>query len=229
MGFKDVMDNLLNRGPARSHDLPDADLETVERRQQDILDKIEHQRKTRVGFGKFIKNPVKFLTENPVNVLYISVPLALVLLAGGFVTLLANYGISVLFSTTMVDDVAVFALLLAIIPLALLDFRESRRVNSIEESLPNFFRDVAGMNDSGMTLPHAIRIVSEGEYGYAHAPYPGTRERDVVERAVCGGHTPVRQPGEHPARCTERRPHRSRECCRRGRLRGSAGCRKRCI
>ncbi|RXE57234.1 secretion system protein [Methanoculleus taiwanensis] len=165
MGFKDVVDNFLNRDTVRSRDLAAGELDAFERQQQDILDKIEHNRKTRVGFGKFVKNPVKYLSENPVNILYISVPVALIVLVGGFFSLIATYGVSVLFSTTMVDDVAVFALLAAIIPLALLDFKESRRVNSIEESLPNFFRDVAGMNDSGMTLPHAVRIVSEGEYG----------------------------------------------------------------
>lgn len=170
MGFKDVMDNFLNRGPGRRGDLPAPELDTIEHHQQDIFDKIQHQRKYRVGFGRFVKEPVKYLIENPVSVLFISVPVAFLVLIGGFISMIAAYGLSVLFSTTMIDDVAVFALLIAIVPLALLDFKESRRVSSVEESLPNFFRDVAGMNDSGMTLPHAIHIVSEGEYG-ALTPY----------------------------------------------------------
>ena len=30
---------------------------------------------------------------------------------------------------------------------------------------PNFFRDLAGMNDSGMTLPNAVHLVAAAEYG----------------------------------------------------------------
>jgi flagellar protein FlaJ len=57
-----------------------------------------------------------------------------------------------------------------VVPLAVLDFRDGKREKNLENALPNFFRDVAGMNDSGMTLPNAIRIVSAGEYG-ALTPY----------------------------------------------------------
>jgi len=91
-------------------------------------------------------------------------------------SLVMSYGFGVLFTTTMIDDIFVFSLLIAIVPLAILDLKEALRVSSIEASLPNFFRDVAGMNDSGMTLPHAIHIVSEGEYG---ALTPHVRQLDT--------------------------------------------------
>jgi len=71
---------------------------------------------------------------------------------------------SVLFTTTLVDDVVVFSILIAIVPVAVMDFREDRRIRKLEEALPNFFRDLAGMNDSGMTLPNAIHLVAQGEY-----------------------------------------------------------------
>jgi flagellar protein FlaJ len=105
------------------------------------------------------------MIEEPITVLFISVPVALLLLIGGSASLVVSYGPDVIFMTTMIDDVVVISLLVAIVPLAILDLKEALRVSSIEASLPNFFRDVAGMNDSGMTLPHAIHIVSEGEYG----------------------------------------------------------------
>lgn len=38
------------------------------------------------------------------------------------------------------------------------------RMRNLNISLPNFFRDLAGMNESGMTLPNAIHVVAEGEY-----------------------------------------------------------------
>ncbi|GLI45602.1 type II secretion system F family protein [Methanoculleus bourgensis] len=176
MGFKEIIDDFLNRSPDRGEavDAPVAD--AFEEQEQEIFGKIEDQRKYREGFYRFIRHPLRVMMEDPVTVLFISVPAALLLLIGGSVSLVMSYGFGVLFTTTMIDDIFVFSLLIAIVPLAILDLKEALRVSSIEASLPNFFRDVAGMNDSGMTLPHAIHIVSEGEYG---ALTPHVRQLDT--------------------------------------------------
>ena len=76
-----------------------------------------------------------------------------------------TYGINVLFTSTVIDDFAVLAVLISIIPLAVLDLREQSRIKNLEDALPNFFRDLAGMNDSGMTLPNAVHLVAGAEYG----------------------------------------------------------------
>ena len=176
MGFKEIIDDFLNRSPDRGEavDAPVAD--AFEEQEQEIFGKIEDQRKYREGFYRFIRHPLRVMMEDPVTVLFISVPAALLLLIGGSMSLVMSYGFGVLFTTTMIDDIFVFSLLIAIVPLAILDLKEALRVSSIEASLPNFFRDVAGMNDSGMTLPHAIHIVSEGEYG---ALTPHVRQLDT--------------------------------------------------
>ncbi len=180
MGFKEIVDDFLNRLPNRSGGAGAEEaapvLDAFEEHEREIFGRIEDTRKYREGFYRFIRHPLQVMMEEPFTVLYISVPAALVLLIGGFMSLVMSYGVGVLFSTTMIDDVFVFALLVAIVPLALLDLKEALRVSSIEASLPNFFRDVAGMNDSGMTLPHAIHIVSEGEYG---ALTPHIRQLDT--------------------------------------------------
>ncbi|MDD5419408.1 MAG: type II secretion system F family protein [Methanomicrobiaceae archaeon] len=163
MGFRDLMNDFLNRREGGTQ-LSEPDLDAIEQREREIFGKIEYQRKHREGFRRFLKHPLQVIAEKPTNVLYISLPAALLLVVAGFISLIATYGVSVLFTTTMIDDVLVFALLIAIIPLAVLDFKETRRVNGLEAALPNFFRDVAGMNESGMTLPHAVHIVSQGEY-----------------------------------------------------------------
>ncbi len=77
---------------------------------------------------------------------------------------MASYGIDVLFTSTLVDDFVIFAVLIAIVPVAILDLKEQMRVKNLENALPNFFRDLAGMNDSGMTLPNAVHIVAGAEY-----------------------------------------------------------------
>jgi flagellar protein FlaJ len=105
------------------------------------------------------------LTERPENILIVCIPLGLLFFIGGFIYLVRSYGISVLFKTTTIDDFAVFAVLICIVPLAVLDLREQMRVKNLENALPNFFRDLAGMNDSGMTLPNAVHLVATAEYG----------------------------------------------------------------
>jgi flagellar protein FlaJ len=165
MGFRDVMDNYLNRSTFKPAPAPGYVLDDYEKSQSDITEKIASQKKVREGFGKFLKHPLAFIRENPTNVLYISAPIAILVFLAGLYFVVSGYGLISLFEDTMIDDFIVWAVLIAIVPLAALDYTETKRVYSLESSLPNFFRDVAGMNDSGMTLPNAIANVAQGEYG----------------------------------------------------------------
>lgn len=141
------------------------DLDPVEADLQEITQKLEHERQTRVGIGKFFKHPLQVLMEKPVNILLVSIPLGLIVLIGGLIFSVSSYGIQVIFNSTIVDDFTIFAVLISIVPLAFLDLKEQWRVASLENALPNFFRDLAGMNDSGMTLPNAVHLVAAAEYG----------------------------------------------------------------
>jgi len=165
MGFQDFLDNFLNRSGFHQSNAPGYVLDEFERSQVDITEKIAYQKKLQEGFGKFIKHPLAFIREQPVNVLYISLPAAILVFVAGLILIVSNYGIISILQDTMIDDVVVWAVLIAVAPLAAFQYLESKRVYSLEESLPNFFRDVAGMNDSGMTLPNAIANVAGGEYG----------------------------------------------------------------
>ncbi|MDD1684531.1 MAG: type II secretion system F family protein [Methanoregula sp.] len=165
MGFRDIADNLLNRGDHTKEQVKTSELSSMETEFSEITTKLDQERQTREGFGRFMKHPVEVLTERPENILIVCVPVGLLFFVGGFLYLVRTYGISVLFKSTSVDDFAVFAVLICIVPLALLDFKEQWRVGNLENSLPNFFRDLAGMNDSGMTLPNAVHLVATAEYG----------------------------------------------------------------
>ncbi|HVN66418.1 MAG TPA: type II secretion system F family protein [Methanomicrobiales archaeon] len=165
MGFQEILDNFLNRSRYHPADAPGYVLDDFERSQADITEKIAYQKKIQEGFLKFVKHPLAFIKEHPTNILYITVPVALFVFAAGLLLIINNYGIISLFEDTMIDDFMVWAVLIAIVPLAAFQYLEDKRVYSLEESLPNFFRDVAGMNDSGMTLPNAIANVAQGEYG----------------------------------------------------------------
>lgn len=165
MGLGDAFNNVLNRSRFKRENAPEVILSEYERDERHIMDKISYQRKIREGLGRFLKHPYEFIRENPLNVLIISIPLAFLVFLTGASLIFTTYGLSSLLTDTMIDDVLVISVLIAVVPLATLDFMEAKRVNSLEESLPNFFRDVAGMNDSGMTLPNAINNVASGQYG----------------------------------------------------------------
>jgi flagellar protein FlaJ len=169
MAFKDTFTGMLRqkKDPASQPPLPltRAEMDSVEEELTTITARLEGERKSREGIGRFFKHPIRVLTEQPVNILLVCAPLSLIVFIGGFISMVKMYGINVLFTSTVIDDFAILAVLICIIPVAILDFREQRRITNLEGALPNFFRDLAGMNDSGMTLPNAVHLVAGAEYG----------------------------------------------------------------
>lgn len=169
MAVKDTVSGLLGhkKDPANRPPLPmsRAEMDAVEGELAQITQKLDKERKSREGIGRFFKHPLRVLTEKPENILIVCAPVSLIIFFGSFLTLVKMYGIQVLFTSTALDDVAVLAILISIVPVAILDFREHQRVKNLEDALPNFFRDLAGMNDSGMTLPNAVHLVASAEYG----------------------------------------------------------------
>ena len=155
---------LFKREKKVTPDLGPAEMREFEKEQQEIENKLEHYHATQTGIGRLMRHPLKIILEKPINILIICIPVALIVFIFGSALMMKDYGISVLFNSTVVDDIIVFSILIVILPVAILDFRETQRVRHLEEALPNFFRDLAGMNDSGMTLPNAIHLVSQGEY-----------------------------------------------------------------
>ncbi|MFA5394831.1 MAG: type II secretion system F family protein [Methanomicrobiales archaeon] len=134
--------------------------------EKDIFSRIEERRRSEEGFGRFINHPIEVLTEKPENILIVTIPVAIIVFVIGLVIQVSNYGVYLALTTTGIDDYFLLAVLIASIPLAYLDLKYSMRMRNLNISLPNFFRDVAGMNESGMTLPNAIHVVSDGEYGH---------------------------------------------------------------
>jgi len=171
MDLNDILKKVSGKGSgtsgqAKTGELANADLDTMEVEQlNEITTKLEHERQSREGLGKFFKHPLQVLTERPENILIVCLPLGLLVFIGGFIFMVQSYGLKVIFNSTSVDDFLVFGVLIAIFPVAILDLREQMRVKNLENALPNFFRDLAGMNDSGMTLPTAVHLVAAAEYG----------------------------------------------------------------
>ncbi len=66
--IKDRFKNLLHRGPDSASKIKTADMSSVETEFQMITQKLEHERQTREGVGRFLKHPIQVLTEKPVNI-----------------------------------------------------------------------------------------------------------------------------------------------------------------
>ncbi len=163
-GRLSALSRLLSRKPTAKAELSGKEAKTFEKEQDEIVQKIDKFHAHQKGIGRLIRHPLKVITENPVNTLYITVPIALVFFLLGTAFIFRDYGLLALYESTVIDDIAIFAFFIVAIPLAFLDFREMSRRRHIEEALPNFFRDLAGMNDSGMTLPNAVHLVAQSDY-----------------------------------------------------------------
>lgn len=117
------------------------------------------------GALRFVKHPFKTLFEKPLNILYVSLPVGLVVFFIGFMMAIQNGGPAALLTNSFIDDVLVISVVIIVAPLAITDLIDGRRIRSIEVALPNFFRDLAGMHESGMTLPGAVHLIAQAEYG----------------------------------------------------------------
>src|SRR5512145_192382 len=103
MGFKDIADNLLNKGEHTKEQVKQAELSSMEAEFAEITTKLEQERQTRTGFGRFMKHPIEVLTERPENILIVCLPVGLLFFLVGSVYMVGTYGISVLFKTTSID------------------------------------------------------------------------------------------------------------------------------
>jgi len=63
------------------------------------------------------------------------------------------------------SSVIVFAIIIFIVPIAILRYFELSKVRELEDSFPQFMRDLVESVRSGMTLPQAIEAVAQNDYG----------------------------------------------------------------
>ena len=120
-----------------------------------VLLQMEEARKW-INLRHFIKSPQQQIKKEPSYAILISIPIALIFLVlAGLKTGL----------TPAFDNVLLFTILIGIVPPGFLHYLRRRRVKRIEQYFPNFLRDVAEMNRSGMTLTKSVGTVSKGEYG----------------------------------------------------------------
>jgi len=67
--------------------------------------------------------------------------------------------------TVALDDYVFFAFLVAISPVAILDYADYRWRKAVDEHLPDLFRSIVQAQEVGMTLPNALEEAAKRDYG----------------------------------------------------------------
>jgi len=67
--------------------------------------------------------------------------------------------------TSLFSSVLIIAVIMFIVPIALVRYTEVAKVRALEDSFPQFMRDLVESVRAGMTLPYAIESISNNDYG----------------------------------------------------------------
>jgi len=139
---------------------------------------------------EFLSNPIAGIQKDPIKVLYISVPVALiicVLLIGltfsdfqkandqiakmqhdmMFGKMKPTGDFFVLYGPLIgyFDDYIVFFLLIALTPLTFFYETKNRRERKIAQEMPDFLKKLSSTNETGMTLTQSIGLISNSNFG----------------------------------------------------------------
>jgi len=66
---------------------------------------------------------------------------------------------------TLFDEFVFFAILIAIVPVSVLNYIDYKWRKAVDEHLPDLFRSIVQAQETGMTLPQALEDASKRDYG----------------------------------------------------------------
>lgn len=106
----------------------------------------------------FFKSPISVIKKEPLYSFLVTTPIGIIFaIIGSFFLVTENFW--------LIDDVLLFSVLIIITPPGILTYLRTRRIKKIEQEFPDFLRDVAESNSSGMTLTRAVQTAAQGSYG----------------------------------------------------------------
>lgn len=116
-----------------------------------------------------LMNPLKPIKEDPVNVLYVVGPIALL-----YIIVSVYLGISsgnvppYLFDQTFIaflDDKIIITFYIIAVPLAFFHEMKRRRDNILQGQIPDLLKKLASTNETGMTMRESLRLISRSDFG----------------------------------------------------------------
>ena len=141
-------------------------------------------------FKAFMKNPLLWVTKDPVNILAISIPAAIIII--GLLIVLTYSSMTKSFDDVgklhmdmimgkvtktadplivygsvigYFDDLIVYFVTIALTPLAFFHESKSRRERKIASEMPDFLKKLSSTNETGMTLTQSIGLIGNSNFG----------------------------------------------------------------
>ncbi len=128
-----------------------------ESEEERIKKEIEEYKETTVA-EVFLKSPISVIKEKPLYSFFITIPIGVILFFIGYLFFVSQ-------NFWLIDDLVLIIILLSIVPPGFLSYIRNRKIKRIEEEFPDFLRDIAESNSSGMTLTQAVQTAAQGSYG----------------------------------------------------------------
>lgn len=117
------------------------------------------------GLREQLSQPARTLMHNPLSILWVTAPIALVYVlfrlpaAISLAALTPPYGVGInpsVVDIRVLDDIVVRATLLVTITFSIVHYAYIRRINRIENAIPDFLDRLASINEAGMTIVESI-------------------------------------------------------------------------
>lgn len=134
--------------------------ETSADRQAANRDRLDAYRRFRWLRGK-LGNPIRTVVERPVTVLWVTLPIAFLIVALRLPGSLTATGLDI----RSFDDVLIQALLFVVGTFAIAFEVHRRRAEAIESAVPDLLDRLASVNEAGMTVVESIERVRRSELG----------------------------------------------------------------
>ncbi|MFQ6121119.1 MAG: type II secretion system F family protein, partial [Methanosarcinales archaeon] len=112
----------------------------------------------------FLRNPFKTFYETPKKVLFISAPISLLYLS---INMILHYDSITSFkdAINLIDDYIVFSTLIILIPYAIFYELRTHKIRKLESKIPDFLKQLASINEAGLSLKDAIGIIMKSNIG----------------------------------------------------------------
>ena len=120
--------------------------------------------KQTLALRQTLKDPLKSVKMSPVNILLVSAPAALIVFAVAYMTHrheLLSFNLTVSF----MDDYLVYAVYIALVPLAFFHEKKMARERKLQKQVPDFLGRMASTNETGMTIRDSIKLMAKSDTG----------------------------------------------------------------
>ena len=124
---------------------------------EELTEQLEKDKKG-LSLKHSLRHPIQPIRENPLKVLIISGPAALIFLMIGIYLNLGTPDFA-----NVLDDYLVFMTFILITPLVFFYEAKKKRENKVKKQFPEFLHKLAITNEIGMTLPQSIEMMAKSD------------------------------------------------------------------